>query len=234
MNPKVDDFISNAKKWQPEIVQLRKLLLDCGLTEEFKWRTPCYTFQGSNVVLIGSFKEYCALSFFKGTLLEDSKCLLSKPGENSQAMRFFKFTHLEEIIGQIAIIKAYVYEALEIEKAGLKVIFKSNTELELVEELQIALDKNPSLKTAFKALTPGRQRAYNLYFSAPKQSKTRESRIENYIPRILNGKGFNDCICGMSKKMPNCDGSHNYIEGEKKMTICIVILGRAIACCPLF
>jgi uncharacterized protein YdeI (YjbR/CyaY-like superfamily) len=196
--------------------QLRLLLLDCGLTEEFKWRNPCYSYQGNNVVLIGSFKEYCALSFFKGTLLQDSNGLLSKPGENSQAMRFFKFTNLQEIIEQQSIIKAYIYEAIEIEKAGLRVIFKSNTELELVEELQIALDKNPSLKTAFKALTPGRQRAYNLYFSAPKQSKTRETRIENYIPRILDGKGFNDCICGLSKKMPNCDGSHKYIRGENK------------------
>ncbi|MFV5684529.1 DUF1801 domain-containing protein [Flavobacterium sp. GB2R13] len=216
MNSNVDEFISNATKWQPEIEQLRLLLLDCGLTEEFKWRNPCYTFQGNNVVLIGSFKEYCALSFFKGSLLQDSNGLLSKPGENSQAMRFLKFTNLQEIIEQQSIIKAYIYEAIEIEKAGLKVIFKSNTALELVEELQIALDKNPSLKTAFKALTPGRQRAYNLYFSAPKQSKTRETRIENYTPRILDGKGFNDCICGLSKKMPNCDGSHKYIRGENK------------------
>lgn len=216
MNPKVDDFISNAKKWQPEIEQLRLLLLDCGLTEEFKWRNPCYTFQGNNVVLIGSFKEYCALSFFKGTLLQDSNGLLSKPGENSQAVRFFKFTNLQEIQELKPIIKNYIYEAIELEKAGLKVIFKSNAKLELVEELQIALDKNPSLKIAFKALTPGRQRAYDLYFSAAKQSKTRETRIENYIPRILDGKGFNDCICGLSKKMPNCDGSHKYILGENK------------------
>ncbi|MFV5700100.1 DUF1801 domain-containing protein [Flavobacterium sp. ZT3R17] len=216
MNPKVDAFISNAKKWQLEIELLRLLLLDCGLTEEFKWRNPCYTFQGNNVVLIGLFKEYCALSFFKGTLLQDSNGLLSKPGENSQAVRFFKFTSLQEIQELKPIIKNYIYEAIELEKAGLKVIFKSNTELELVAELQIALDKNPSLKIAFKALTPGRQRAYNLYFSAPKQSKTRENRIENYIPRILDGKGFNDCICGMSKKMPTCDGSHKYIRGENK------------------
>ncbi|MFV5696139.1 DUF1801 domain-containing protein [Flavobacterium sp. LB3P122] len=216
MNPKVDDFISKAKKWQPEIEQLRLLLLDCGLIEEFKWRNPCYTFQRNNVALIGSFKEYCALSFFKGTLLQDSNGLLSKPGENSQAMRFFKFTNLEEITELKSIIKNYIYEAIEIEKAGLKVIFKSNTALELIKELQIALDKNLSLKIAFKALTPGRQRAYNLYFSAAKQSKTRETRIENYIPRILDGKGFNDCICGLSKKMPNCDGSHKYIRGENK------------------
>ena len=214
MNPKVDAFINNAKKWQPEIAQLRLLLLDFGLIEEFKWRNPCYTFQGNNVVLIGSFAAYCALSFFKGTLLQDSNGLLSKPGENSQAMRFFKFTNLQEIQELKPVLKNYIYEAIEIEKAGLKVIFKSNTALELVAELQTALDKNPSLKTAFKALTPGRQRAYNLYFSAAKQSKTRETRIENYIPRILDGKGFNDCICGLSKKMPTCDGSHKYIRGE--------------------
>ena len=214
MNPKVDAFINNARKWQPEIAQLRLLLLDFGLIEEFKWRNPCYTFQGNNVVLIGSFAAYCALSFFKGTLLQDSNGLLSKPGENSQAMRFFKFTNLQEIQELKPVLKNYIYEAIEIEKAGLKVIFKSNTALELVAELQTALDKNPSLKTAFKALTPGRQRAYNLYFSAAKQSKTRETRIENYIPRILDGKGFNDCICGLSKKMPTCDGSHKYIRGE--------------------
>jgi uncharacterized protein YdeI (YjbR/CyaY-like superfamily) len=216
MNPKVDDFISNAKKWQPEIEQLRLLLLNCGLTEEFKWHTPCYSFQGNNVAIIGSFKEYCALSFFKGTLLQDTQGILCKPGENSQAVRFFKFTNLDEIIEQQAIIKAYIYEAIEIEKAGLKVNFKNNTELELVDELQNALDKNPDLKVAFHALTPGRQRAYILYFSAPKQSKTRETRIEKYTPRILDGKGFNDCTCGLSKKMPNCDGSHKYIRAENK------------------
>ena len=216
MNAKVDDYILNAKKGQPEIKQLRELLLDCGLTEEFKWRTPCYSFKGKNVVLIGSFKEYCALSFFKGTLLQDSNGILSKPGENSQAIRFFKFRNLEEIIDQKSIIKAYVYEAIEIEKAGLKVNFKSNTELELVKELQLALDKNPTLKTAFEALTPGRQRAYNIYFSGSKQSKTRETRIEKYTERILAGKGFNDCVCGLSKKMPNCDGSHKYIREENK------------------
>ena len=216
MNPKVDDFISNAKKWQPEMEQLRLLLLDCGLTEEFKWRAPCYSFQGNNVVLIGSFKEYCALSFFKGTLLQDTDGILCKPGENSQAVRFFKFTNLEEIIEQQSIIKAYIYEAIEIEKAGLKVNFKNNTELELVDELQNALDKNPDLKIAFLALTPGRQRAYNLYFSAPKQSKTRETRIEKYTQRILDGKGINDCTCGLSKKMPSCDGSHKYIRAENK------------------
>jgi uncharacterized protein YdeI (YjbR/CyaY-like superfamily) len=211
MNPKVDDFITEAKKWQAEIKQLRTLLLDGGLTEEFKWRTPCYSFQGNNVVIIGCFKNYCTLSFFKGALLQDSHKVLSKPGENSQAVRFFKFTNLEEITEQKPTIKAYIFEAIEIEKAGLKVAFKSNTELEWVAELQMALDKNPVLKTAFNALTPGRQRAYNLYFSEAKQPKTRETRIEKYTQRILDRKGINDCICGLSKKMPGCDGSHKFI-----------------------
>ena len=211
MNPKVDAFISDAKKWQAEIEHLRQLLLDCGLTEEFKWRTPCYSFQGNNVVIIGCFKNYCTLSFFKGALLQDSHKVLSKPGENSQAVRFFKFTNLEEITEQKPTIKAYIFEAIEIEKAGLKVAFKSNTELEWVAELQMALDKNPALKTAFNALTPGRQRAYNLYFSEAKQPKTRETRIEKYTQRILDRKGINDCICGLSKKMPGCDGSHKFI-----------------------
>jgi len=211
MNVKVDDYISNAKKWQDEIIQLRSILLDCGLTEEFKWRTPCYSFQGSNVILIGSFKDSITISFLKGTLLQDANGFLSTPGENSQAVRFFRFTELSQIKELQPIIKNYIYEAIEIEKAGLKVIFKSNSELELVEELQIALDKTPALKTAFEALTPGRQRGYNLYFSGSKQSKTRETRIEKYIPRILDGKGFHDCVCGLSKKMPTCDGSHKYI-----------------------
>lgn len=211
MNTKVDEFISNTKKWQAEITQLRTLLLDCGLTEEFKWRNPCYSYQGKNIILLGNFKEYCALSFLKGVLLQDANGFLSKPGENSQSVRFFKFKNLQEIQDLKPIIKNYIYEAIEIERAGLKVNLKSNTELELVEELQIALNKNPALKKAFEALTPGRQRGYNLYFSAPKQSKTRESRIENYTQRILDGKGFHDCVCGLSKKMPTCDGSHKYI-----------------------
>lgn len=215
MNAKVDAFIENAKKWQAEIIQLRTIVLDCGLTEEFKWRNPCYTYKGNNILLIGCFKESITLSFFKGTLLQDSNGFLTSPGENSQSMRFFKFRNLQEIQEQQPIIKNYIYEAIEIEKAGLKVILRDNSQLELVEELQDALDKNPDLKTAFEALTPGRQRGYNLYFSAPKQSKTRESRIESYTPRILDGKGFHDCVCGLSKKGSTCDGSHKYIQTEK-------------------
>ena len=216
MNLKVDDFISNAKKWQLEMEQLRQLLLDCGLTEEFKWRTPCYSFQGNNVVLIASFKSFCALSFLKGSLLQDTNGMLVQPGENSQAVRFFKFTNVSEIEELKPILKNYIYEAIEVEKAGLKVAFKSNKELELVDELKAILDKNLALKAAFESLTPGRQRAYNLFFEAAKQSKTRETRIEKYIPRILDGKGINDCVCGLSKKMPSCDGSHKSICGEDK------------------
>ncbi|WP_367754609.1 DUF1801 domain-containing protein [Flavobacterium sp. WC2430] len=216
MNPKVDDFINNAKKWQPEMEQLRKLLLDCGLTEEFKWRTPCYSFQGNNIALIASFKAFCAISFLKGSLLQDANGILIQPGENSQAVRFLKFTNVHEIEQLKPIIKNYIYEAIEVEKAGLKVAFKSNKELELVDELKAILDKNLALKTAFESLTPGRQRAYNLFFEAAKQSKTRETRIEKYIPRILDGKGINDCVCGLSKKMPSCDGSHKSICGEDK------------------
>ena len=216
MNSKVDHFIRNAKQWQPEMELLRQLLLDCGLTEEFKWRTPCYCFKGNNVVLIASFKAFCALSFLKGSLLQDTNGMLVQPGENSQAVRFFKFTNVSEIKELKPILKNYIYEAIEVEKAGLKVAFKSNTEIELVEELKAILDENLALKTAFESLTPGRQRAYNLFFEAAKQSKTRVTRIEKYIPRILDGKGINDCVCGLSKKMPSCDGSHKFICEEDK------------------
>ena len=216
MNTKVDEYLNNSKIWQQEMEQLRKLLLDCGLTEEFKWRTPCYCFQGKNVVLIASFKGFCALSFLKGSLLQDPNNLLVSPGENSQSVRFFKFTNLQEIKDQKTILKSYVFEAIEIEKSGLKVNLKSNTELELDPELEKALTSNPNLKKAFEALTPGRQRGYNLYISSSKNSKTRVARIEKYVARILEGKGIHDCVCGLSKKMPSCDGSHKYICKETK------------------
>jgi uncharacterized protein YdeI (YjbR/CyaY-like superfamily) len=192
MNPKVDVFLSKAKKWQEEFEKLRMIILDCDLTEELKWGWPCYTFQKSNIVLINGFKEYCALLFFKGALLNDANGILNKIGENTQAGRQIRFTNVREIVEMETILKAYIYEAIEVEKAGLKVNFKKNTELIFPEEFQNKLDENPALKTAFDALTPGRQRAYNLYFSAPKQSKTRESRIEKCMQQILNGKGLND------------------------------------------
>jgi uncharacterized protein YdeI (YjbR/CyaY-like superfamily) len=192
MNPKVDAYLSKAKKWQEEMGKLRMILLDCGLTEELKWGKPCYTSQKSNIVIIQGFKEYCALLFFKGVLLNDPNGILKKTGENTQVGRQIRFTNVREIVGLGTVLKAYVYEAIEVEKAGLKVPLRKNTELVFPAEFQNKLDENPAFKTAFDALTPGRQRAYNLYFSAPKLSKTRESRVEKCMQQILNGKGLND------------------------------------------
>ena len=192
MNPKVDVFLSKAQKWQEELGKLRMIILDCGLTEELKWGAPCYTFQESNIVLARGFKEYCALLFFKGALLSDANGILIKPGENTQAGRQIRFTNVREIVEMEPILKAYIHEAVEVERAGLKVSFKRTSEFIIPDEFQSKLDANPALKTAFDALTPGRQRAYILYFSAPKQSKTRESRVERYMQQILNGKGLDD------------------------------------------
>jgi uncharacterized protein YdeI (YjbR/CyaY-like superfamily) len=192
MNPKVDFFFSKAKKWQEEFEKLRTIVLDSGLTEELKWGVPCYTFQKSNIVLIHVFKEYCALLFFKGALLNDAKGILITQTENTQAARQIRFSNVREIVEMEAILKAYIYEAIAAEKSGLKVNFKKTTEFVIPEEFQNKLDETPALKYAFAALTPGRQRAYILYFSAPKQSKTRESRVEKCMQQILNGKGLND------------------------------------------
>jgi len=192
MNPRVDVFLSKAEKWQEEFENLRMIILDCQLTEELKWGVPCYTFQGSNIVLIHGFKEYCALLFFKGALLHDAHGVLIKQTENVQAGRQIRFTNVREIVAMKTILKAYIYEAVEVEKAGMEVNFKKTTEFNIPEEFQNKLDEIPALKTAFDALTPGRQRGYILHFSAPKQSKTRESRVEKCIQPILNGKGLND------------------------------------------
>ena len=192
MNPKVDGYFSKAKKWQEELEKLRMIILDCQLTEELKWGHPCYTFQKSNIVLIHGFKEYCALLFFKGALLKDANGILIQQTENVQAARQIRFTNVREIVEMEPILKAYIHEAIEVEKAGLKVNFKKTAEFTIPEEFQNKLDEIPALKTAFDALTPGRQRAYILYFSAPKQSKTRESRVEKCMQQILNGKGLND------------------------------------------
>jgi uncharacterized protein YdeI (YjbR/CyaY-like superfamily) len=192
MNPKVDFYFSKANKWQEEIRKLRMIILDCGLTEELKWGVPCYTFQKSNIVLIHVFKEYCALLFFKGALLHDAKDILIQQTKNVQVARQIRFTSVLEIAEMEPILKAYTYEAIEVERAGLKVNLKKITEFNIPEEFQNQIDKNPDLKTAFHALTPGRQRAYMLHFSAPKQSKTRESRVEKCMQQILNGKGLND------------------------------------------
>lgn len=192
MNPKVDEFLSKAKKWKEEFEKLRNIVLDCELTEEFKWMHPCYTFEKKNIVLIHGFKEYCALLFHKGALLKDAHGILIQQTENVQSARQIRFTNVQEIAEMETILKAYIYEAIEVEKAGLEVNFKKNTEFIIPEELQNKFDENPDLKTAFEALTPGRQRAYILYFSQPKQSKTRQSRVEKYMQQILGGKGLND------------------------------------------
>ena len=192
MNPKVDFYFSKANKWQEESEQLRMIVLDCGLTEELKWGVPCYLFGKTNTVLIHVFKEYCALLFFKGALLNDANGILIQQTENVQVARQIRFTNVREIVKMKPILKAYIHEAIEVEKAGLKVAFKKSTALQFPEEFQNKLTEIPALKTAFNALTPGRQRAYNLYFSAPKQSKTRAARVEKCMQQIINGKGLND------------------------------------------
>jgi len=192
MNPKVDFFFSRAKKWQEELEKLRMILLDCGLTEELKWGVPCYTFRKRNIGLIHTFKEYCALLFFKGALLKDAKGILIQQTKNVQAARQIRFTTVREIVKMKPILKAYIKEAIEVEKAGLKVNLKKTSEFKMPEEFQNKLDEMPALKKAFYALTPGRQRGYLLYLSDPKQSQTRAARVEKCTPRILNGKGLND------------------------------------------
>lgn len=206
MNPKVDIYFTagcgrcplgntpecKVNNWTEELETLRAVVLDCGLTEELKWGVPCYTFDKNNIAIIGAFKEFCALSFFKGSLLKDNEKILVKPGENSQAARIVKFTDVQKIIEHEKILKDYIKEAIEIERSGLKVKFKDVSEFKVPEELQTKLDELPHLKTAFTALTPGRQKGYILYFSQPKQSKTRTARIEKCMPKILIGKGLHD------------------------------------------
>lgn len=192
MNPKVDSFFSDAKKWGKEFEKLRTIVLNCGLTEEYKWMHPCYTFEQKNIVLIHGFKEYCALLFFKGVLLKDTNGILIRQTVNVQAARQIRFTNVREIVKMGSILKKYIHEAIEVEKAGLKVKMKKTSDFKIPEEFQNKLNKMPALKTAFYALTPGRQRAYIFYFSQAKQSKTRESRIEKYMQQILNGKGLDD------------------------------------------
>lgn len=192
INCKVDDFFIKSKKWKQEYETLRNIVLDCRLTKDFKWMHPCYTFHNKNIVLIHGFKEYCALLFHKGALLQDPHGILIQQTENVQAARQIRFTNVQEIVEMETILKAYIHEAIEVEKAGLEVDFKKHTDFIIPEELRNKFDEIPALKTAFEALTPGRQRAYILYFSDPKQSKTRVSRVEKYMQHILNGKGLND------------------------------------------
>ena len=192
LNPDVDFYITKAKNWTEELKQLRAIVFDCGLTEELKWGCPCYTFQESNIVLIHMFKEYCALLFFKGALLNDPNGILIQQTKNVQSARQIRFTSVREIVNMEKILKATVYEAIEVERAGLKVKLKKTSEFKIPEEFQKRLDKNTTLKKAFEALTPGRQRAYIFYFSQAKQPKTREARVEKYIKQILSGKGLDD------------------------------------------
>jgi uncharacterized protein YdeI (YjbR/CyaY-like superfamily) len=211
MNQSVDKYLNEAKNWQVEMRKLREILLECGLNEEFKWKQPCYTLGDKNIIIIGSFKNYCALLLVKGALMDNSNDLIITPTENSQSGRQVRFTKLQEIEDNYINIKAIIYEAIEVEKSGAKVLYKKADEFEVVEELEVILAADASLRSAFDQLTPGRKKGYYLFFAGAKQSKTRTARIEKSIPRIINGKGINDCICGHSKRMPGCDGSHKYL-----------------------
>jgi uncharacterized protein YdeI (YjbR/CyaY-like superfamily) len=192
MNPKVDFYFNKSINWQQELETLRKIILEVELTEELKWGVPCYTFQKNNILLIHEFKEYCAMLFMKGALLSDSEGILVQQTENVQAARQIRFTNVQQIMEKASTLKAYIYEAIEIEKAGLKVELKKPSEFKISEEFQHKLDENPALKSAFEALTPGRQRGYLLHFSSPKQAKTREARVEKCMPLIFEGKGLMD------------------------------------------
>ncbi|MFC7337620.1 DUF1801 domain-containing protein [Haloferula chungangensis] len=215
MNPEVDPYFKAAGRWRAELVRLREIVLACKLSEELKWGSPCYVFEKSNVLIMGELKESCTLSFFKGALLKDPEGILDKPGENTRAARVLRFTSVGEIDELESILKAYIREAIELEKAGAKVDFKEAAELPVPDELQMQFDEDPDFKKAFEALTPGRQRAYLLHFGAAKQAKTRASRVAASKRRIFAGKGMNDCICGMSKRMPGCDGSHKDLKNFK-------------------
>ena len=211
-NPKVDHYLQHVDAWRAELQKLRAILLGCALVEEFKWRQPCYTFQKSNVAILSGFKEYCALGFFKGALLTDPHNLLVAPGANSQSSRLLKFTSVQEVADVEEVIRAYVAEAVAVEKAGLKVALKPKSDYPIPAELQHKFDDDPAFEAAFAALTPGRQKGYLLHFAGAKQSKSRAARIERYAPRIFDGKGMQDCVCGLSKKPPGCDGSHKILD----------------------
>lgn len=209
-NPSVDQYIGTQLPWQQELQALRGIVLECQLTEEVKWRVPCYTLEGKNILLISRLKEYCALSFMKGALLKDTRGILCQPGANTRAARLIRFTNLSEIANLKSVLISYIHEAIELERSGLKVDFSETRELELPEELHAKFHEKPALKAAFEALTPGRRRAYLLHFTGAKQSETRTARIEKCEPRIFDGKGLHDCTCGLSKRLPACDGSHKF------------------------
>lgn len=212
MNQNVNNYLNSLKKWRDELTELRKIILDCRLTEDFKWMHPCYTYNDKNIVLIHEFKAYCAILFHKGALLKDPENILVQQTENTQSARQIRFKERLEIVELTPIIKAYIKEAIEVEKSGLKIAKKKISEFKMPKELEQIFKHNPEFENAFKSLTGGRQRGYLLHFSKPKQSKTIISRIEKNRNRIFHGKGLNDCICGLSKRMPNCDGSHKQLE----------------------
>jgi uncharacterized protein YdeI (YjbR/CyaY-like superfamily) len=211
MNPKVDAFLLNVKKWREELTVLRSIVMESGLAEELKWGAPCYVHEKANVIIIHGFKDYFALMFFKGALMKDPQDLLRKPGENTQSGRQIRLTSMDEMLDLEEVLKAYIQNAIEVEKAGEKVIVKKTEEYPVPSELEESFAENSDLQNAFYGLTPGRQRAYLLHFAEAKQSATRKARIEKYAPRILKGKGILDCWCGLSKRMPTCDGSHKQL-----------------------
>ena len=214
MDTGVDQYISKAKSWKDEITLLRTILLSCKLEEAIKWGQPCYAINNKNIAMIAPFKAHCDIAFFNGAALKDEKALLVKAGVNTQSARQMRFINVQEITKFKSVIKSYVKEAIENEKQGVKPTPAEKAEPILVEELEAIFKKNAPLKKAFAALTPGRQRAYLIHFSGAKQAATRVARIEKYINAILAGRGINDCSCGLSKKMPYCDGSHKFLSAK--------------------
>jgi uncharacterized protein YdeI (YjbR/CyaY-like superfamily) len=212
MNPELELYFSNLGLFKPILNNLRDIVLSCGLIEEVKWKVPCYTFKGKNIIVLGEFKDNCTLSFFKGSLLQDSEGFLSKPGENSQVFRIIRFKTMDDFINVEPFLKAYIFEAIEIEKSGAKLPTLDISIIEIPEELTQNFKENEQFKKAFESLTPGRQRAYIMFFSAAKNSQTRYDRIEKFKNQIMDGKGMNDCTCGLSRKMPACDGSHKILR----------------------
>lgn len=212
MNQEVNKYLNDLKKWKGEMTKLRGIILDCGLNEDFKWKHPCYTDSGKNIVLIHKFKDYCAILFHKGALLKDAENILVQQTENIQSGRHLRFKNLQEISQLEPIIKQFIEEAIEIEKSGLKVEMKKTSDYNIPEELKQKFLENPNFEKAFKNLTGGRQRGYLLHYAKPKQSKTKISRIEKSMERVFAGYGLNDCTCGLSKRKPNCDGSHKQLE----------------------
>ena len=212
MNPELELYFSDLGLYKPILNQLRAIVLSCGLMEEVKWKGPCYTYQGKNIVMLGNFKDNCVISFFKGSLLQDSEGFLSKPGENSQVFRIIRFKSMDDFIKVGPFLKAYIFEAIEIEKSGIKLPSIDIATMEIPDELTQNFKGNEQFKMAFESLTPGRQRAYIMFFSAAKNAQARFDRIEKFKNQIMDGKGMNDCTCGLSRKMPACDGSHKILR----------------------